>query len=174
MKSALLLLLFLCTGVSIAAGVDAPVDLNLLDGSHINGKVMSSNGSDLTVMSDFGVLRVAIDKLTPESRQKVTQSVQPDTNSLLKRIAELEAKVTQLQQENASLRKQALSSGQSSFRPSGTTSLVPAGNAPKPAASGAQYTISSTGKRHNSHCRYFGTGRACGPTDGTPCKICGG
>ena len=32
------------------------------------------------------------------------------------------------------------------------------------------YTISSTGKRHNSRCRYYGSGRPCGPTDGVACN----
>jgi hypothetical protein len=36
------------------------------------------------------------------------------------------------------------------------------------------YTISSTGKRHNSTCRYYGKGRPAGPNEGIPCKICGG
>jgi hypothetical protein len=37
-----------------------------------------------------------------------------------------------------------------------------------------KYTISSTGKRHNSTCRYYGKGRPAGPNEGIPCKICGG
>ncbi len=38
------------------------------------------------------------------------------------------------------------------------------------------YWLSSTGKRHNSSCRYYKSakGRACGPKDGTACKTCGG
>lgn len=172
MKSILLIIaLLLC--VLPAFGADSPIDLNLLDGSHIKGKVMSSNGTDLTVMSEFGVLRIALEKLTPESLQKVTQAVQPDTTSLLKRIAELEARVSQLQQENEALRRQALTTPSPTVRTSGISSL-PTGTTVKPAASGLQYTISSTGKRHNSHCRFFGTGRSCGPTDGVACKICGG
>jgi hypothetical protein len=42
------------------------------------------------------------------------------------------------------------------------------------ASSDLSYTISSTGKRHNSNCRYYGKGRPSGPTDGIACKICGG
>lgn len=35
---------------------------------------------------------------------------------------------------------------------------------------------SSTRKRHNSSCRYYKTskGRECGPSEGIPCKVCGG
>jgi hypothetical protein len=65
-------LLLSCTLIiclSSAFGADSPVDLSLTDGSRIRGKVMSSNGSEVTVMSDIGVLRIAIEKLTPESRQ---------------------------------------------------------------------------------------------------------
>ena len=36
------------------------------------------------------------------------------------------------------------------------------------------YTVSSTGKRHNSDCRYYGKGRRSGPTEGIACKVCGG
>jgi hypothetical protein len=34
----------------------------------------------------------------------------------------------------------------------------------------------SSGKRHNSSCRYYGTtkGRPCGKDEGIPCKVCGG
>lgn len=36
--------------------------------------------------------------------------------------------------------------------------------------------ISSTGKRHNSSCRYYKSakGRPCGAKDGVACKVCGG
>ena len=38
------------------------------------------------------------------------------------------------------------------------------------------WLTTSTHKRHNSSCRYFGNskGRSCGPNEGTPCKLCGG
>jgi hypothetical protein len=38
------------------------------------------------------------------------------------------------------------------------------------------WMTSSSGKRHNNKCRYYGTstGRQCGPGEGTACKICGG
>lgn len=38
------------------------------------------------------------------------------------------------------------------------------------------YWLSSTGKRHNSSCRYYKSskGHACGPKDGVACKSCGG
>jgi hypothetical protein len=49
--------------------------------------------------------------------------------------------------------------------------------APSKPSSAAEYWITtSSGKRHNSGCRYFQTsrGRPGGATEGTACKICGG
>lgn len=52
---------------------------------------------------------------------------------------------------------------------------------PKAAAGGAMppgaatgWSLSKSGTRHNSTCRYFGSGTACQATDGKPCKVCGG
>jgi hypothetical protein len=36
------------------------------------------------------------------------------------------------------------------------------------------YSISSTGKRHNSGCRFYNPAKPCGSGDGVACKICGG
>jgi cell division septum initiation protein DivIVA len=45
-----------------------------------------------------------------------------------------------------------------------------------PGAGGHGYWLSSSGKRHNSNCRLYGTsrGRPCGASDGAACKLCGG
>jgi hypothetical protein len=37
-----------------------------------------------------------------------------------------------------------------------------------------RYTISSTGKRHNSTCRFYGKGRSASKKEGIACKVCGG
>jgi hypothetical protein len=44
------------------------------------------------------------------------------------------------------------------------------------ASADGEWWLSSSGKRHNSGCRYYKTskGRACGANDGVPCKVCGG
>lgn len=152
-------------------GGDVTGDISLIDGSKIKGRVVSATASEVTVMSDLGVLRIALDKLTPESRAKVMEGAKPEVDALLKRIAELEAKVSQLAQENETLRRQALAGSTAVPRPSGGLGITPQTTTP---TAGVSYTISSTGKRHRSGCRYFGTGRACGPTDGIACKICGG
>lgn len=164
-----LLWLLVATSSLNAADVDS---FSLTDGSQIKGRVMSATASEVTVMTEFGVLRLGLEKLTPESRAKVTEGAKPDVEALLKRVAELEAKILQLQQENEALRKQALATPPPTYQP-------PLGVLPKPPGSiqqpsGLSYTISSTGKRHNSNCRYFGTGRSCGATEGVACKICGG
>lgn len=160
------------------------VDLLLNDGSKIKGRVMSVTASEVTVMSDFGVLRLDLQKLTAETRVKLTEAAKPDSTALLQRIAELEAKVSQLQQENEQLRRSALSAStpvrSPAFTPSpasGIQRLSPAsgsGTSTVESPSASKWTISSTGKRHNSGCRYYGTGRSCGPTEGVACKICGG
>lgn len=155
---------------------EIPMELNLIDGSRIKGRVMSSTGSDITVTSDFGVIHIPMEKLTPESRRAVTEATKPDVDSLLKKVAELEARISQLQQENETLRKQMAARPASGGNAAGSSALAPpastAGSQPSAAAGG--HTISSTGKRHNSGCRYFGSGRPCGPNDGIACKICGG
>lgn len=168
---ALVLCALVCTGS--AFGADAPLDISLLDGSRIKGRVMSTTASEATVMTDLGVFRIPLEKMTSESRQAITAAARPDTEALLRRIAELEAKVSQLQQENETLRRQLAAAPAPGYRPSGASYLIPSGGSTKPVASG-NHTISSTGKRHNSGCRYFGSGRPCGPTDGIACKICGG
>lgn len=40
----------------------------------------------------------------------------------------------------------------------------------------SHWMTSSSGKRHNSRCRWYGTtnGRKCGPSDGVACQKCGG
>ena len=161
----------LCIRTSIAA--DAPMDIGLMDGSKIKGRVVSTTASEVTVMSDLGVFRIPLEKLTIDSRQAITSGSKPDVDALLKRIAELEGKVSQLQQENETLRRQAVATPSQAYRPSEASSLISSGSSTKATTTGS-YSLSSTGKRHNSGCRYFGSGRSCGATEGTACKICGG
>lgn len=184
MKVRLLLFLALvCLGAPMLLA-QGTVDLLLNYGSKIKGRVMSVTASEVTVMSDFGVLRLDLQKLTAETRAKLTEGNQPDATALLQRIAELEAKVSQLQQENEQLRRNALAASTPARTPaytpspaSGIQRLSPAsgsGASSSDAPAASRWTISSTGKRHNSGCRYYGTGRSCGPTDGIACKIGGG
>lgn len=98
MKTGFLALLLLFAGL-IAVGVDAPTEINLLDGSKLKGKITSNNGSEITVISDLVVFRIPLEKLTPESKAAVLEATKPDVEALLRKVAELEAKVSQLQQE---------------------------------------------------------------------------
>lgn len=154
-----------------AVADDPPIDISLLDGSRIKGRIMAATASEVTVMSDIGVFRISLDKLTTESRVIVSQGNKPGTEALLARIAELEARVAQLQQENEQLRKHSLAEGGTGNRPSTPLGIA---SGPSKTGVGLQYSLSTTGKRHNSGCRYYGSSKSCGPTDGVPCKICGG
>lgn len=176
MKAILLLTFALMVGVGLLPGQQGPSELLLNDGSKIKGRVMSVSATEVTVMADFGVLRIELAKLTPETRTKLTEANKPDTDALLRRITELEARVSQLQQENEQLRRQVATNTTPAptYRPTpGVQSLTPSGGS-SPATAGRQVSISSTGKRHNSGCRYYAGGRPCGPTDGIACKLCGG
>jgi len=172
-KTAFVLALLFVTALPLPTLGADPTELSLLDGSKIKGRIMTATASEVTVMSDFGVLRLPLDKLTAESRAKVGEEAKPDTDAIARRIAELEAKVTQLQAENEALRAQRVATPAPTYRPSGANSLSSGGSTSTGAAS-QSHSLSSTGKRHNSNCRYFGTGRACSPSEGIACKICGG
>lgn len=173
MKTACLLALLFVTSLSLQTFGADPTELSLLNGSKIKGRIMTATASEVTMMSDFGVLRLPLDKLTVESRAKVGEGAKPDAEAMARRIAELEAKVAQLQTENEALRAQSAAAPASTYRPNGMNSFSSGGTSPTGAMT-QNHSISSTGKRHNSGCRYFGSGRACGPTDGIACKICGG
>ena len=53
---------------------------------------------------------------------------------------------------------------------------VPPTRTERKAPESGDYWLSSTGKRHNSSCRYYKSakGRPCGAKDGVACKVCGG
>lgn len=177
LKKCVVIVVAFALALSFGFGQEPSTELLLNDGSKIKGRVMAVTASEVTVMADFGVLRIDLAKLTPESRAKLSEANKPDTDALLRRVAELEAKVSQLQQENEQLRRQVVSGSSTTpaYRPptTGVQSLTSSGGSSEPSAA-TQYTISSTGKRHRAGCRYFGSGRSCGPTDGIACKICGG
>ena|ERR1035441_1735055 len=109
------------------------------------------------------------------------------TNSvteLQQQVQNLKTENEALKQENQVLRKlvfEKQSPAQTTAQPQPTaTPKAPSTSLQQPASSptAAQgyWMTTSSGKRHNSSCRYYGTtkGRACGPNDGTPCKVCGG
>lgn len=49
-----------------------------------------------------------------------------------------------------------------------------AGTTTPPAAGETGWSLSSSGTRHNSKCRFYNAANPCQATDGKPCKVCGG
>jgi hypothetical protein len=151
-----------------------PVKLALVDGDTITGTVSGVKDGEVSVITDYGVIRVPISKLTDDSRKKLGISADANVAQLQKRIAELEALVERLRTENAQLRQQ-------SPPPTSKVQPLTGGNekakvTPTTPATSGDYWISSTGKRHNSRCRYYGTGNGhkASASEGVACKICGG
>ncbi len=75
MKS-ILMYACLVLGALTSFGAATPIETNLLDGSRIKGRVMSATASEVTFKTDFGVSRIPLEKLTPESKQEVTLAAQ--------------------------------------------------------------------------------------------------
>jgi hypothetical protein len=155
----------------IATAAATPSVLKLNDGSVIKGEISPSSptATEVVVTTEFGVIRVPVDKISPESRKAAGIGQPASAAQYEARIAQLEAKVRGLEAENASLRRAATAAP--TARPQQFITQPTQGAEP---ASGLSYSRSSTGKRHNSRCRYYTPGNPCGPSDGVPCKICGG
>jgi len=108
--------------------------------------------------------------------QSVTEKTLSD------RLQVLEDTVVKLQKENDLLRKenQALRKAlQKQNTGSGQTSSLESTKPPpkeQPVAPDNEFWLSSSGRRHNSRCRYFktGEGKICTKDEGEPCKVCGG
>jgi hypothetical protein len=97
-------------------------------------------------------------------------------------VAEVEKENEALRKENQALRRLLANEGNPSQQvpltpvstrsiPSQNNPAVSPANAPSNESS---WSLSSTGKRHNNRCRYFGSGKTCGQNDGVACKVCGG
>ena len=167
----------------VSVGVSAaPMELNLLDGTRIKGDVTkpaSGSATDVVVITEFGVIRVPTSKLSTESRNELGLTQSGDSN-VGERVAILENRVRQLEEENARLRRELAGARSAPSSAALTPVPQPRSMSSRQAisesspASGGSYSKSSTGKRHNSGCRYYGSGQPCGPTDGVACKICGG
>jgi hypothetical protein len=155
-----------------------PVKLALVGGDSITGTVSGVKDGEVSMITEYGVIRVPVAKLTDESRKKVGVSADVNDAGLQKRISDLEALVERLRAENAQLRRQlqqAAPPSPNQVQPQKggekTTKVSPT----EPAKAGG-YWISATGKRHNSRCRYYATskGRSGSASEGVACKICGG
>jgi hypothetical protein len=151
-----------------------PVKLSLVGGDSITGTVSGVKDGNVSVITDYGVIRVPVAKLTDESRKKVGVSADANVAQLEKRIAELEALVERLRAENAQLRRQPAPA------PTLIQPLTGGGGksnaTPTPPTDAGGYWISSTGKRHNARCRFYGTskGHKGSASERVACKVCGG
>ena len=153
---------------SIPAG---KISLKLIGGDTISGSPGPVKDGSVSMVTEYGVVRVPVEKLSEESKAKLGITGAVEAPALKKRIAELEALVERLREENATLRKASQPGIVPSPIPATRQGIVPN---PQPISGGA-YRLTSTGKRHNSRCRYFSSaGRACSATEGVACKICGG
>lgn len=144
--------------------------VKLLSGETVVGKVAGIRDDSLSLATDYGVISIPVSKITDESRKTLNIPEETDVAKLKNRIAELEALVANLREENSKLREKGLT------HPLNTTSSPQATVKPNSTGeAGVTYKLSNSGKRHNSRCRYFGgAGNACGPNDGVACKVCGG
>lgn len=169
--------------VAVASG-DGVLTLKLVDGSVVQGEIVAQGEKEITVRTEFGVVRLPRAKLTAESKVLLGKTGGDEATkiaALRQRIAELEDELAAMKAENDELRKRLASTSAASTSPAGTLGIRGSSGGdskarPKPEISGSHWMTSSSGKRHNSGCRYFRTskGRPCGPSDGVACKICGG
>jgi hypothetical protein len=152
--------------------------IKMVSGEVMSGTAGAVRDGSLSLITDYGPIRIPLDKISAESKAKLgISSAAVSTEAMAGRIRELEDLVAKLREENAALRRAATSAIQPAVGGSysGSTGVRP-GAAPAAAGEAAEsYRMSTTGKRHNSNCRYYSSkGRACGPGDGVACKICGG
>lgn len=154
-----------------------PVKLELVGGDTISGSVSSVKDGSVSVITEYGVIRVPVAKLTEGSRKQLGLTAESSTAALQKRVVELEALVESLREENAELRRRQATTPPSPqpliTRPArGATTTSPTD---QPTSAGKVW-ISSTGKAHNGGCRYYGVGkgRYANSGQGVACKICGG
>ncbi len=166
------------------ASPKAAKKLQLVEGDSITGTVSGVKDGSVSVITDYGVIRVPVLQLTEASRKELGISSTASVEQLQKRVTELEALVERLRAENSDLRKQQASTPSAPASPGtrvqslvgGSGGTVQPKATPAPATSGAAFWISTTGKRHNARCRYYGTskGRSGSATEGVACKVCGG
>jgi Tfp pilus assembly protein PilN len=134
----------------------------------------------MKLLSCFVFLLIGLHLVQPAYSQDTTNSVA----ELQQQVQKLKAENESLKQENQVLRKlvfEKQNQPQTTAQPQTTTPVVPRASYQQPTsgASTAQqgyWMTTSSGKRHNSSCRYYGTtkGRPCSKDEGIPCKICGG
>lgn len=147
--------------------------VKLTSGEVMSGVVGAVKDGSLSLITEYGPVRIPLDKISPESKAKL--GISGDTANaaaLAARVRELEALVERLREENAMLRR----AGASPAANPAVSRVTPSSGASTESPGvGTGYRISSTGKRHNSRCRYYSSnGRAGTANEGVACKVCGG
>ena len=154
-------------------GQDAPatkVTIKLVSGEVMTGTTGAVRDGSLPLVTEYGPVRIPVDKLSVETKTKLGIGKEADAEGLRTRVRELEDLVARLREENASLRRGAAPAIQPAVN-----GAAAGGRVTPSATDGGEYRISSTGKRHNSRCRYYNSaGRAGSANEGVACKICGG
>ncbi|PYK96476.1 MAG: hypothetical protein DME19_19585 [Verrucomicrobia bacterium] len=114
-----------------------------------------------------------------EARDEL-QKIRDGISQLREENAKLKEENAQLRKENQQLRRLLAEKDEGNVTLTPTTNSV---SGVQTNQGGAETEIqlthwftTSSGKRHNSRCRYFKTteGRLCGPEEGKACKLCGG
>lgn len=159
----------------------SPTTVKLVNGDTLSGRVGPVQDGEVTILTDYGAVRVPVAKISGESQAAlgITGSSAAgnagEVAALRARVRELEELVARLRAENAAMRQTPAVPAVSAGGGAAATGVARPGGVAEPAAVASGYRLSSTGKRHNSRCRYFlSNGRACGPDEGVACKVCGG
>ena len=178
--------------VSSMSFAGEPVSIELVDGSIMNGEVVSVTEDTVVLKGASGQQVIERNAINPDSWYSLSpDSYSAEIEALTARINELELKVSQLRSENQNLRQQLVAhsretpgeiSSEKSLDDSAETPVMQNINRSPSAVTGETtaedtgHWLGASGKRHNPSCRYYATGkgRYCGPEDGAPCKLCGG
>jgi len=163
---------WLLVAPSVEAQESTKSTVKLVSGEVMSGVVGAVKDGSLSLITEYGPVRIPIEKISPESKTMLGISEEgASPPALVARVRELEELVVRLREENATLRRAAGSTP--AIQPA-VSRVTPSPSA-TPSESGMSYRISSTGKRHNSRCRYYSSnGRAGTANEGVACKVCGG
>lgn len=185
MKNLLQIFIFIwCLATAAFAQQSGTLTLQTTDGTQVRGLIMTLTADEVTLQNSAGIYTLKRAQLTSESQNAVLKLEAGDDPEVLRRkIAEQDRMIAALRAENQQLRAALVQSTPTASPASTvptlrTSTVVPSNIQPSTtaASSATGYWISSTGKRHNSNCRYYQTsqGRPGVATEGVACKICGG
>lgn len=150
--------------------------VKLTSGEVMSGVVGKVKDGSLSLITEYGPVRIPIEKISPESKAQLgIEGDAANVAALTTRVQELEALVERLREENAMLRRAGAAPAPAAGNPAVSRVTPSSGSSAETPEAGTGYRISSTGKRHNSRCRYYNSnGRAGTANEGVACKVCGG